>query len=617
MKSLSIHFLLRVKSVGKHIIFDILHATALMLLGVLLSICLSTAVYAEDIQKSRVLVLNSYKRDLPWTENIVKGIESVLEKGQTDVDLTVEYMHSKTVPFDAAYQKKLIDLYTHRYKDYKFDVIITSDDNAFNFVREHYEDVFSGSNVVFCGVNNVNAPDIVDRTLFTGIIETTAEKETIDLIHTLHTGIKRIVLIVGTTPSGSYRWKQLEKSFQHFPEIEFVRLDDSYSISEIENKMKNLTDDTVAIFASLYRDKSGRFISLNEGASRISEASKRPIYTFHLQVLQYGTIGGKLLAGEQHGRMAAEMALRIIQGEKAERIPIVKESLAEYIFDYSQLKRFNIQETSLPPSSIIRNRPFSLYEEFKVLVWTISLVILLLIIIIITLQINIAKRKQAEKQIKVSLLEKEVLLREIHHRVKNSYAIIIGLLNLQGSNIKDEGIKSIFRDSAKRIRSMSLVHELLYSAENLSMIDFGNYVETLARIIFKTYKISPARIKIKVDIKDIQLNTETSVPLGLVVNELVSNAMKYAFPGDRDGEIIITMQKIDSKNEYELTIEDNGTGLPEGFDIHKTDTLGLRLVTMMVENQLGGNIEVKRDRGTKFKIRCEALEYKNRMGTKV
>jgi two-component sensor histidine kinase len=198
---------------------------------------------------------------------------------------------------------------------------------------------------------------------------------------------------------------------------------------------------------------------------------------------------------------------------------------------------------------------------------------------------EINERRRAEE-------EKAVLLREVHHRVKNNYTIIISLLSLQSGNMKDEGIKAIFSESANRIKSMSLVHEQLYSSQNLSKIDFGSYIETLTKLILMSYEMPSSRVKIQIDIKDVELNIETSIPLGLVVNELVSNAMKHAFPGDREGEIIISMKKNESKNEYELMIEDNGVGLPEGFDIHKTDTLGLKLVTMMAENQLNGNIEL-------------------------
>ena len=218
-----------------------------------------------------------------------------------------------------------------------------------------------------------------------------------------------------------------------------------------------------------------------------------------------------------------------------------------------------------------------------------------------------------QKQIADALEEKKVLLQEIHHRVKNNLAVIISLLKLQSLNIEDEGIIAIFQDSEHRIRAMSLVHEMLYKTKDLSHIDFGSYIETLTQTMLRTYIVSPAIVKVKIDIKDIQLNTDSSITIGLVINELVSNAMKHAFPGGRSGEMSITMKKIDSENNYEILIKDNGVGMPEGIDIRNTDTLGLKMVTNMVERQLSGSIEMKSEGGTEYKIRFQELVRSNKM----
>jgi len=379
-----------------------LRYATLILFGIVLLTVQTGSVSAKNVQKIHLLVLNSYAKGFPWTDNIVKGIESTLKSVQPDVELKIEYMDSKAIKYEPAYKKILYDLYSYKYKKFKFDVIVTSDDNALNFVREFHDDIFSGTKVVFCGVNNLKAPDLVDRIRFTGILEKAAEKETIELARKLNPKIRRVVVVSDTTPSGNYRWKQLEQVFPEFPGLEFIRFDDRYDLSDIEEKMKNLEEDTIAIFASLYRDKSGRFISLSEGASRISNASKQPIYTYHLQVLEYGTIGGKLLGGIHHGQKAAEMALRIIQGEKVQNIPVVKDSVAKYIFDYHQLKRFKIKTSNLPKNSLIVNKPVSFYKENKTLVWSIGLCLCVLIMAIIILQINIVKRKLSEKDLKLS-----------------------------------------------------------------------------------------------------------------------------------------------------------------------------------------------------------------------
>ncbi|MGD9215687.1 MAG: ATP-binding protein [Desulfobacteraceae bacterium] len=296
----------------------------------------------------------------------------------------------------------LYELYAYKYRHQKFDVVISSDDNAFNFLREYYQAIFPDTPIIFCGVNNLGAPNLISREHFTGILEISAEKETLDLAFKLHPETKQVVVVTDNTPSGKYRWGQLEPHFVQYPQITFTRIDDSLSITEIEDKMKDLSDDAIAVFTTLYRDKTGRYISLAEGASRISKSSKRPIYTFHTQVLKHGTIGGKLLGGRHHGEKSAEMAIRILKGEKVSNIPIIDRSVAEYRFDYQQLKRFGIKSSSLPKESILVNTPFSFYEEYKGVVWTTIFAVLVLTTIIIVLNRNIAKRKRIEGTLRES-----------------------------------------------------------------------------------------------------------------------------------------------------------------------------------------------------------------------
>ena len=378
---------------------------------VALFIYLSFSPFAlsQAVPVSRILVLNSYHKGFPWTDNIVKGIESVLDREKIGVDLVIEYMDSKAINYDPAYKTMLYKLYAFKYGRQKFDVIISSDDNAFNYLREYYQEIFPNTPIVFCGVNNLEATNQLSRDHFTGILEVTAEKETLDLALKLHPGTRQVVIVTDRTPSGNYRWGRIEQHFAHYPEILFARIDDSFTITEIEDKMKNLSDDTIAIFETLYRDKTGRYISLAEGASRISKSSRRPIYTFHTQVLKHGTIGGKLLGGQIHGEKSAEMAIRILKGEKVSNMPVIDHSVAEYRFDYQQLKRFGIKSSSLPEKSIVVNMPFSFYGEYKAVVWPTICAILLLTTIIIMLNLNIAKRKRIEG----ALRESEARMRSV------------------------------------------------------------------------------------------------------------------------------------------------------------------------------------------------------------
>ena len=213
---------------------------------------------------------------------------------------------------------------------------------------------------------------------------------------------------------------------------------------------------------------------------------------------------------------------------------------------------------------------------------------------------DITKRKKSEKMIEDSLKEKDVLLREIHHRVKNNMQIISSLLNLQSSYFQDSEAVNVFKESQNRIRSMALIHEKLYQTGNLAGVKLGDYVQDLATHLMSSYSLDSNKIKLITDIENVSLGIDTAISLGLIVNELLSNAFKYAFPYDASGEIRLSYKPSDENNSI-LIISDNGIGFPENIDFKQTESLGLQLVNTLVE-QLEGNIELFRNGGTEFKI---------------
>jgi PAS domain S-box-containing protein len=212
---------------------------------------------------------------------------------------------------------------------------------------------------------------------------------------------------------------------------------------------------------------------------------------------------------------------------------------------------------------------------------------------------EIGIRLTSEKQLIQTVGEKEILIREIHHRVKNNLQIIISLLNLQSRYIKDETTLSAFKESQNRIRAMALVHEKLYQSTKLGTIDFDNYIRFLGNNLIQFLGMTGKGIVLTINIPDIFLAIDTAVPLGLIINELISNSLKYAFPDGRTGEISLRIHRQD----HMLTIifTDNGIGIPEDFDWRNAESLGLRLVISLVD-QLDGTIELDRSSGTAFTI---------------
>ncbi|MBT4641066.1 MAG: histidine kinase, partial [Deltaproteobacteria bacterium] len=221
--------------------------------------------------------------------------------------------------------------------------------------------------------------------------------------------------------------------------------------------------------------------------------------------------------------------------------------------------------------------------------------------VLISTFFDLTERKQSEAKIKASLKEKETLLQEIHHRVKNNMTVISSLLKLQMGSIDNEIAKEALQDSQNRVQSMSMIHETLYRSDNLSDIDLKTYLSELGRNVIQNYSFSK-KVQFRVEAESIMISVKQASPVGLIVNELITNSLKYAFTDDTEDEILLEL-KSNNENGVELTVSDNGVGIPEGFDLKTADSLGLKLVKMLVENQLDGSVDMENSNGTKFNIK--------------
>jgi PAS domain S-box-containing protein len=281
-----------------------------------------------------------------------------------------------------------------------------------------------------------------------------------------------------------------------------------------------------------------------------------------------------------------------IEGKKSWTEFIVKEDLERMIASH-KFRRIN-------PDAALKNYEFKLIDRYgnqKDILLTIDMIpgtkrsVASLI--------DITARKLAEDNLKSSLLEKEVLLKEIHHRVKNNLTVISSIMSLQSRYMKDDTSREIFRECENRVRTMAMIHTKLYQSKDFAHIEFGFYIKELAHDLFYSYGVDPDAITLTIDVADIPIDINTAIPLGLLLNELLSNAIKYAFPEGRKGEIIVTLHAKDGN--IILTIADDGIGFPETIDFRDTQSLGLQLVIALTQ-QLDATIELMRDKGTIFTI---------------
>jgi PAS domain S-box-containing protein len=220
---------------------------------------------------------------------------------------------------------------------------------------------------------------------------------------------------------------------------------------------------------------------------------------------------------------------------------------------------------------------------------------------------DITKLKRAEEEIKRSLYEKEVLLKEIHHRVKNNMQVISSLVALQAEYLPDQSVRAVLRDVTHRVRSMALVHEKLYQSADLARIDFVEYVRSLLSYLWRAHGAESSRIRLTQDLEPTTLSVDTAVPCGLVLNELVSNALEHAFDEGSDGEVVVSLRR-DTQGRVRLCVQDNGRGMPEGFNWRESQSLGLRLIQMLA-GQLKATVEISCDRGTEISV---IFEVRNR-----
>ncbi len=225
------------------------------------------------------------------------------------------------------------------------------------------------------------------------------------------------------------------------------------------------------------------------------------------------------------------------------------------------------------------------------------------------LELEILDHNNTESQLKSAVKEKEILLQEVHHRVKNNMQIISSLLSLQAMQLDDDEMIDLLHDCQNRIRSMAMVHEKLYMSKDLSNINMSEYIKKLVLTLFDSYSTKKTQIIPILELDDIFMNIETGIPCGIIINELVSNSLKYAYPEDIKGTIFVGLK--DKKDYYELTVSDDGVGMPENINLEETpETLGLMLVNSLI-SQLDGSIEFNQDYKTEFKINFKNREELN------
>lgn len=348
-----------------------------------------------DTGKKHVLLINSYSKGYAWTDNEVQGVEDILSE-DSSIILKTEYMDTKVIN-TSEYYELLQELYAKKYSESRFDVIITTDDDAFIFIKRYRDTLFPGVPVVFCGVNNYVPAEIEDFTNYTGVNEQADFKANISLVLALHPDTEKIYVINDRMTTASLLQQEFNHATMQFlDQAEFVYLPD-LSLDGLQDSLAAISGNSIVFYLSFFKDAEGKSYTPMEALPALSQATTVPMYGAVDYMLGYGIVGGMLKSSYFQGETAAKLALQVLSGTRVSSIPVVTQSPNQYMFDYRQLRRHAIDVGKLPEGSIIAYEPETFYYKYKKLIWITASVFLILLGFIVVLLFNIKKRKRAQR----------------------------------------------------------------------------------------------------------------------------------------------------------------------------------------------------------------------------
>ena len=375
----------------------------------LFSILFLNFLQANELKE--VLLIHSYHKGYIWTDDISKTIEKNFSSDK-NIELTTVYMDTKRID-DSLYLESLSKLYKQQFFDRKFDLIIISDNNAFDFIEKYYDYLFKNVPVLFCGINNYDK-NMLDKLTFkniSGVAEEVDIEKNFELISRLHPNLKNLLIINDTSTTGYAVKKDLAKIIEKYKKRFNIEYTDNLDISDLKIKVSKLEKSNSAIlFVLLFKDTTGKYFTHKQSFEEVKKVSEVPIYGLWDFYLNSGMVGGLLTSGISQGETVSKMALDVLNGKDIKDIPILEKSPNLYIFNYNELKRFNLDVYKYVENPIIINEPTSIYKEhIKFFIITIIIIALLSIIVVI-LKANIQRREKLELELSNRIEFDKVLL---------------------------------------------------------------------------------------------------------------------------------------------------------------------------------------------------------------
>jgi PAS domain S-box-containing protein len=359
-------------------------------------VCLLRGTALPASEKKNVLFLNSYNQGYEWSDDILRGVSATLRTQPYPAELWVEYMDMKRFAGNA-HLGNLKAYLARKYGTRKFEVVVSSDDDALSFLLDYGEELFGPAKVVFCGINNWSLADRAPRERYTGVLEDFETSVILDLALSFHKNTKKVWVVSDKSAIGKEQRNAFSQIAGKRPDLEFHFVDGILlSLDQVVEAMKQVSRDDLVILTSFAHDKTEGYLDREDAHRRIVQASAGPVYSPSISVLGQGIVGANANTGYEHGLIAARSVLQVLEGVPPASIPIQRDTTNGYVFDYDQLSKYGIRLDKLPQSSRIVNMPVSFYRTYRHIIWPVAGAIAFEAVIILMLAINVRRRKMAE-----------------------------------------------------------------------------------------------------------------------------------------------------------------------------------------------------------------------------
>ena len=597
------------------------------MLNRILLLLLLVACPVQAGTRPNILVLHSYNPGLSWTDDIHAGIMDTLGQSPMACNVATEYLDAKRYP-DRDLQDMQSEVVAAHISATNFDLVIVSDDAAFNFAMENRHDLFENVPIVFCGVNNFQEEMRRGETLITGVSEIISVQETLDTALAFHPETTDVVIIVGdigsTDRSNRSQFLRIMPAYAERVRFHFWQ---NIPTARLQEKLGNLGPGNIVFLCQALPDTDGRMLDFGPSAALVRNNTSRPVYGFWDFFLGHGIVGGKLVNGKAQGKLAATMALRILSGADPDTMPVVKGLANRFLFDHNELVRFQVSRTALPPESTVINKPQSLFEANKRLFVIFGAIVVCLLVVIIFLVAVVHIRRQTLKELRKARRKaeeaneaKSLFLAHMSHEIRTPLTGIMGLAELALTNPSAPGTRdylALIRQSGQNL--LHIINDIL----DFSKVEAGKLVLnatdfSVRRLLEATISLFKPRalekgiaLSLTLDVEPPELLHGDELRLRQILYNLIGNAIKFTEKGEIELRLTAAEHSA-SGTTLGFEVRDTGCGIPADripsiFDrftqadrfptrSHQGTGLGLAIVRQLVE-AMGGSIEVRSQEG--------------------